>query len=55
MYLRGGDKDKAIEQYNRVVKEFPDSQYLADTRKRVAEIDSQPKVPAKETKGKPQN
>jgi len=55
VYLRGGDREKALEQYNRLVKEFPDSQYMADTRKRVAEIDSQPKVPSKETKGKPQN
>ena len=40
VYLRGGDKEKALEQYNRVVKEFPDSPFLADTKKRLAELNN---------------
>lgn len=40
VYKRGGDKDKALEQYNRVVKEFPDSQYLPETKKRLAELNT---------------
>ncbi len=43
VYLRSGEPEKASEQFNRVVKEFPDSQYLADTKKRIAELESQPK------------
>ena len=43
VYLRSDEPEKASEQFNRVLKEFPDSQYLADTKKRIAELEGQPK------------
>jgi hypothetical protein len=43
VYLRSDDPAKASEQFNRILKEFPDSQYLADTKKRIAELEGQPK------------
>ncbi len=43
VYLSSDDPEKAREQFNRVLKEFPDSQYLADTKKRIAELEGQPK------------
>lgn len=48
VYLRGRENDRAFEQFNRVVKEYPDSQFANDARKRLAELENQ-------AKGKKQN
>lgn len=43
VYKRSGDLDKAVDYWNKVVKEFPDSELKADAQKRLDEANTQNK------------
>lgn len=47
--LRGGDTEDAAKHFGKVLKEFPDSQFAADSRKRISEIDAQGKAKKEKT------
>lgn len=44
VYLRGSNLEDAAKSFTRVVKEFPDSQFAGEAKKRVEEIESQGKL-----------
>lgn len=44
VYLRGNNLEDAAKSFTRVVKEFPDSQFTGEAKKRIGEIESQGKV-----------
>jgi outer membrane protein assembly factor BamD (BamD/ComL family) len=43
VYLRGDNDDEAARYFNRLIKEFPDSQFVVDARRRVGEVDARAK------------
>ena len=44
VYLRGSNLDEAAKNYDRVIKDFPDSQFVGDAKKKLNQIESQAKV-----------
>jgi outer membrane protein assembly factor BamD (BamD/ComL family) len=44
LYLRWNNPDEATKNYSRVVKDYPDSDFVGNARKRLAEIESKVKV-----------
>jgi len=43
VYLRSDNDDQAARYFNRVIKEFPDSQFITDARRRLTELEAQGK------------
>ena len=44
VYLRGNNLDEAAKSYGRVIKDFPDSGFVGDAKKKLNQIESQAKV-----------
>ena len=44
VYLRGNNADEAAKNYTRILKDFPDSTFAGDAKRRLGEIESQGKV-----------
>jgi outer membrane protein assembly factor BamD (BamD/ComL family) len=43
VYLRSDNDDQAARYFNRVIKEFPDSQFIIDARRRMGELEGRRK------------
>ncbi len=44
VYLRWDNFEESVKHFNRVLKEFPDSQFTAESRKRLSEMETQGKI-----------